>query len=211
MCEWGLALAYGQNLNDALVMDLEPWFLDNEPLAYQAIQRARALISPPEGGGSTSDGGGGSSGDNDIGTSTATSREKEESPPSAASADALGRRDAALVSALALKYVETVEEYESHFVDGLPASLNQAYAKAMAEAAVRSRKEDWPDRAIVLLLAADAWMNISPWNCEFRVIFSGHVTGVAPECVPGVSSLVWRRPLSSTKNCMSSIHVVNGT
>ena len=136
MCEWGLALAYGQNLNDALVMSLEPWFLDNEPLAYEAVQRAEALLSP--------------------------SRAK---PGYAGS-----KRDAALVSALALKYVATVEEYKSYFVDGLPDSLNHAYAEAMAEAAARSGEEGWPDHPITLLLAADAWMNISPWDCEFFAI-----------------------------------------
>ncbi|CAN0452960.1 unnamed protein product [Ectocarpus sp. 8 AP-2014] len=35
----------------------------------------------------------------------------------------------------------------------------------MADAAARSEEEGWPDHPIVLLLAADAWMNISPWDC----------------------------------------------
>ena len=134
MCEWGLGLAYGQNINDALVMALEPEFLSNEPLAYEAVSRAQALL-----------GADGASGD--------------DSPMHA--------RDSALASAFSLKLVPTVKEYESHFVDGLPASLSLAYAEAMAEAASRSEEEGWPDRAMVLLLAADAWMNISPWDCEF--------------------------------------------
>ncbi len=133
MCEWGLAVAYGQNLNDALVLSLEPWFLDNEPLAYEAVRRAQTLLS------------------------------SQEKPAYAGS-----ERDAALVAALALKYVATVDEYESYFVDGLPASLNLAYAEAMAGAAVRSGEEGWPDHPMVLLLAADAWMNTSPWDCEFK-------------------------------------------
>lgn len=179
MCEWGLALAYGQNLNDALVMDLEPWFLDNEPLAYQAVQRAHALIFPGEGGGVTDDGVG-SSVDSDIDVSAAAASSVEELPPPAPSADALYQRDAALVSALALKYVKTVEEYESHFVDGLPASLNLAYAEAMADAAVRSREEGWPDHAIVLLLTADAWMNVSPWDCKFHCSLLLEPSSVSP-------------------------------
>lgn len=134
MCEWGLGLAYSQNINDALVMALEPEFLSNEPLAYEAVSRAQALLA--------ADGGA-----------------DEDSPTHA--------RDTALVSAFSLKLVPTVKEYESHFVDGLPASLNLAYAEAMAEAASRSEEEGWPDRAMVLLLSADAWMNISPWDCEF--------------------------------------------
>lgn len=140
MAEWGLALAYGQNLNDALVMALEPRFLDNEPLAYEAVSRAQVLLS-----------GNGSGGDGDVGDGPARAR------------------DNALVSALALRYVATVEEYKSHFVNGLPASLNLAYAEAMADAAVRSSEEGWPDHSMVLVLSADAWMNVSPWNCEFVI------------------------------------------
>lgn len=168
MCEWGLALAYGQNLNDALVMSLEPWFLDNEPLAYQASRRALALLSPPskEGGPvgeeeEAADGEGGGEAPPPAGTAaTAT-----------ATATASRARDEALVSALALKFVPTLEEYESHFVDGLPASLNQAYAEAMADAAARSEEEGWPDHPLILALTADAWMNLSPWDCEFLVRF----------------------------------------
>lgn len=137
MCEWGLSLAYGQNLNDALVLALEPWFLDNEPLAYDAVRRAKTLISAEEGGGDA--GGGNPSHD----------------------------RDTALVSALARRYVSTVEEYKSHFEDGLPTSLNLAYAEAMADAAELSAEEGWPDHVMVLVLSADAWMNLSPWHCEF--------------------------------------------
>lgn len=136
MCEWGLGLAYGQNINDALVMALEPEFLSNEPLAYEAVARAQAILAAE---GAANAGG--------------------ESPMHA--------RDTALVSAFALKLVPTVKEYESHFVDGLPAALSLAYAEAMAEAASRSEEEDWPDRAMVLVLTADAWMNLSPWDCEF--------------------------------------------
>lgn len=144
MCEWGLGLAYGQNINDALVMALEPEFLSNEPLAYEAVSRAQALLAAGGGAG-------------------------EDSPTHA--------RDTALVSAFSLKLVPTVKEYEAHFVDGLPASLSLAYAEAMSEAASRSEEEGWPDRAMVLLLAADAWMNISPWDCEFVRSAS------APHCV----------------------------
>eukprot|EP00752_Nemacystus_decipiens_P010350 g9220.t1 len=151
MCEWALALAYGQNLNDALVLSLEPWFLDNEPLAYQAVRRAQGLLFPSEDGGPEEAAEGEDGGD--------------DTPPAAAPATAGRRaRDEALVSALALKFVPTLEEYESHFVDGLPNSLNQAYAGAMADAAARSREEGWPDHTMVLVLAADAWMNISPWD-----------------------------------------------
>ena len=131
MCEWGLAVAYGLNLNDALVMSLEAWFLDNESLAYEAFRRAQTPLS---------------------------SQEKL--------AYAGSERDAALVSAVALKYVATVDEYKSFFVDGLPASLNPAYA----EAAVLSGEEGWPDHAMVLLLAANAWMNTAPWDCEFSTV-----------------------------------------
>lgn len=153
MCEWGLALAYGQNLNDALVMSLEPWFLDNEPLAYQAAQRAQGLLFPSkegvDGDEEAAEGGG-------------------DTPPGAATANRA--RDEALVSALAFKFVPTLEEYGSHFVDGLPASLNQAYAEAMADAAVRSEEEEWPDHPLTLVVTADAWMNLSPWDCEFRLV-----------------------------------------
>lgn len=141
MCEWGLGLAYGQNINDALVMALEPDFLSNEPLAYEAVARAQTLLSA-EGGGDVGDGHG------------------EDIPTHA--------RDTTLVSALSLKLVPTVKEYESHFVGGLPASLSLAYAEAMAEAVTQSKEKGWPDHAMVLVLAADAWMNVSPWDCEFR-------------------------------------------
>lgn len=157
MCEWGLALAYGQNLNDALVLSLEPWFLDNEPLAFLATRRAQSLLFPLEEGG---DGGANSGG---------------ETPPAASTARSA--RDEALVSALSLKYVPTVEEYKSHFVDGLPASLNRAYAEAMADAAVRSEEEGWPDQPLVLVLTADAWMNLSPWDCKFSFLRDGVVFG----------------------------------
>ncbi|CAB1113928.1 unnamed protein product [Ectocarpus sp. CCAP 1310/34] len=183
MCEWGLALAYGQNLNDALVMSLEPWFLANEPLAFQAVQRAKALLLSAESEAERSRGGeeGGEEEEEeeeDAGAATSAhgSGDEEDAPdsrrgggesstrPSPSSSTAMRRRDLALVSALSLKFVATLEEYESHFVDGLPASLNQAYAEAMADAAARSEEEGWPDHPIVLLLAADAWMNISPWD-----------------------------------------------
>lgn len=140
MCHWGLALAYGQNLNDALVMALEPEFLANEPLAYEAITRAQNLISAV------------SSGDSSSGDDSTPAQE----------------RDAALVSALGRKFVSTQEEYESYFVDGLPMLLNLGYAESMATAAARSKKEGWPDPAMVLVLSADAWMNLSPWDCEFQ-------------------------------------------
>lgn len=166
MCEWGLALAYGQNLNDALVMSLEPWFLDNEPLAYQAARRAQDLTFPSRAGGDVTSGRGG--GDGGSTGEEAAEEGGGETPRGAVPASR--RRDAALVSALAFKFVPTVEEYESHFVDGLPASLNQAYAEAMADAAVWSEEEGWPDHPIVLLLTADAWMNLSPWDCEFRLL-----------------------------------------
>lgn len=156
MCEWGLALAYGQNLNDALVMSLEPWFLDNVPLAHQAVRRAQDLLvpsrAPGDGAGAGSSAAEEAEGLGDTSPGTVTARRE---------------RDAALVSALALKFVPTVEEYRSHFVDGLPASLNRAYAEAMADAAVRSEEEGWPDHPLVLVLTADAWMNLSPWDCEF--------------------------------------------
>ena len=157
MCEWGLALAYGQNLNDALVMSLEPWFLDNEPLAYQAARRAQDLLFPPSKEGEP------------VSEEEAAEREGGGETPPAASASRA--RDEALVSALTLKFVPTLEEYESHFVDGLPASLNQAYAEAMEDAAARSEEEGWPGHPLVLVLTADAWMNLSPWNCEFLVRF----------------------------------------
>ncbi|CAM9607512.1 unnamed protein product [Ectocarpus sp. 8 AP-2014] len=184
MCEWGLALAYGQNLNDALVMSLEPWFLANEPLAFQAVQRAQALLLPAESEAerSSSREEGGEEEEEDAGAAPSAhgSGDEEEAPDSrrrgddsstrpsssssSSSSTAMRRRDLALVSALSLKFVATLEEYESHFVDGLPASLNQAYAEAMADATARSEEEGWPDHPIVLLLAADAWMNISPWD-----------------------------------------------
>ncbi|CAM9742218.1 unnamed protein product, partial [Hapterophycus canaliculatus] len=162
MCEWGLALAYGQNLNDALVMALEPWFLDNEPLAYQAVRRAQALLAGGSAGGNGDDGSSSAAGSPD-GAPGAVGPDDVQTlgtqPASAAS-----RRDAALVAALALKFVPSVEEYASRFVEGLPASLNLDYAEAMDAAATLSSKEGWPDHAIVLLLAADAWMNLSPWD-----------------------------------------------
>lgn len=97
MCQWGLALADGQNINDALVMAFEPEFLKNEPLAYQAVSRAQALISIEDGGEVDSD---------------------SNSPTHA--------RDTALVSALAFRFIATVQEYKFLFVNGLPASLNLA-------------------------------------------------------------------------------------
>lgn len=136
MCEWGQAIAYSQNINDATVMELEPGFLANEPLAYEAVARAQKILADEGASGGSEDG-------------------------------PMKARDVALVSALARKLVATVDEYKSHFVDGLPASLNTAYAKAMAEAAVRSSDEDWPDHPMVLVVAGDAWMNLSPWDCEF--------------------------------------------
>lgn len=174
MCEWGLALAFGQNLNDALVMALEPWFLDNEPLAYQAVRRAQALLAEGGGGGdgetdsrttTTSSATGLPGGAPDAAGSETVTASTASQPNAAVAAAASRRRDEALVSALTLKFVPTAEEYESYFVDGLPASLNRAYAEAMDAAAARSSEEGWPDHPIVLLLAADAWMNLSPWNC----------------------------------------------
>lgn len=146
MCEWGRAFALGQNFNDALVMALEPWFLDNEPLAYAAVSHAQELLD------------------------SAGTGSRDEYSSKGRSVSLTHTRDNALVSALALKFVATVEEYKSHFVDGLPTSLNLAYAEAMADAVVRSGEESWPDHTMVLLLSADAWMNVSPWDCKFFIL-----------------------------------------
>lgn len=37
----------------------------------------------------------------------------------------------------------------------------------MAGVAVRSDEEAWPDHVMVLVMAADAWMNLFPWDCEY--------------------------------------------
>lgn len=150
MCKWGLALAYGQNLNDALVMSLEPEFLAREPLAHEAVSEARSLLEAAGAG----DGDG----------AAALRRE----------------RDRALVDALAQKFRPTLAEYELYFVDGLPTELNRAYAEAMGQAAARSEREGWPDHAMVLVLAADAWMNVSPWDCEWGWLGSAVWSLVAP-------------------------------
>ncbi|CAM9616256.1 unnamed protein product [Discosporangium mesarthrocarpum] len=142
MCYWGLAYALGQNLNDALVMALEPSFLANEPLAYEAINTAAKLASKWGEGGSTSTGGG------------------QQTPPSL-----LRRaRDTALIEALRLKFVPTEEEFASLFVDGLPRSLNQAYSAAMSLLVKRADLEGWPSRDMVRTFAADSLMNLSPWD-----------------------------------------------
>lgn len=145
MCEWGLALAYGQDLNDATVMLIEPAFVANEPRAYEAITRAQALLAASDGETTGND------------------------------ASPLDARDRALVHALSLRFVPTVEEFLSLFVDGLPLPLSRAYAEAMVDAVEMSSEEEeaWPDRPMVLVLAADALMNLSPWDCEYK-------------CVPGV-------------------------
>lgn len=127
MCEWGLALAYGQNLNDALVMSLEPWFLANEPLAFQAVRRAQALLLSAESEAERSSGGeeGGEEEEEDAGAATSAhgSGDEEEAPDSrrrggesstrpsssSSSSTAMRRRDLALVSALSLKFVATLE------------------------------------------------------------------------------------------------------
>lgn len=127
-------MAYGQNINDALVMTLEPEFLANQPLAFKAVTRAKTLL--------------------------------DEDAVDCDSGCEQRARDEALVNALLLKFRETKEEYVSCFEDGLPSTLNLAYAKAMDEAAARSDEEAWPDHPMVLVLAADAWMNTSPWDCK---------------------------------------------
>ncbi|CAM9842574.1 unnamed protein product, partial [Choristocarpus tenellus] len=129
MCFWGLALAYGQNLNDAVVMTLEPEFLANEPLAYDAITKAAKLINA---------------------TDYPASLSKE--------------RDTALINAMTLRMSRTLEKYKSLFVDGLPKSLNQAYAEAMTTVAERAVAESWPATDIVRTLAADSLMGLSPWD-----------------------------------------------